>query len=160
PMSDRDIFVAALHISDLAERTAFLDRACADSELRQRVERLLWQQEQLGSFLERPAAAPEATATFTATADTVAEGPGTVIGPDKLSERIGEGGMGTVWLAQQAEPVRRLVALKVIKAGMGSRQVVARFEAERQALALMDHPNVARVLDGGSSAAGRPFFVM
>src|SRR5207302_5295036 len=89
-----------------------------------------------------------------------AEGPGTRIGPYKLLQRIGEGGMGIVWMAEQQEPVRRQVALKVIKAGMDSAQVVARFEAERQALALMDHPNVARVLDAGATAAGRPYFVM
>jgi tetratricopeptide (TPR) repeat protein len=83
-----------------------------------------------------------------------------VIGPYKLLEQIGEGGMGTVWMAQQTEPVKRVVALKLIKAGMDSRQVIARFEAERQALALMDHPNIARVLDGGTTSAGRPYFVM
>ena len=86
--------------------------------------------------------------------------PGTVIGPYKLIEQIGEGGMGSVWMAQQTEPVKRLVAVKLIKAGMDSRQVIARFEAERQALALMDHPNIARVLDAGTTSAGRPYFVM
>ena len=85
---------------------------------------------------------------------------GTVIGPYKLIEQIGEGGMGSVWMAQQTEPVKRLVAVKLIKAGMDSRQVIARFEAERQALALMDHPNIARVLDGGTTSGGRPYFVM
>src|SRR5262249_7981389 len=90
----------------------------------------------------------------------VREGPGTLIGPYKLLEQIGEGGMGLVFVAEQQQPVRRRVALKVIKPGMDSRQVVARFEAERQALALMDHPNIARVLDGGETAAGRPYFVM
>jgi eukaryotic-like serine/threonine-protein kinase len=88
------------------------------------------------------------------------EGPGTVIGPYKLLERIAEGGMGAVWMAQQTEPVKRLVAVKLIKAGMDSRQVIARFEAERQALALMDHPNIARALDAGTTGAGRPYFVM
>ena len=88
------------------------------------------------------------------------ESPGTVIGPYKLIEPIGEGGMGSVWMAQQTEPVKRLVAVKLIKAGMDSRQVIARFEAERQALALMDHPNIARVLDGGTTGGGRPYFVM
>ena len=83
-----------------------------------------------------------------------------MIGPYKLIEQIGEGGMGSVWMAQQTEPVKRLVAVKLIKAGMDSRQIIARFEAERQALALMDHPNIARVLDGGTSSAGRPYFVM
>src|SRR6185295_5595677 len=87
-------------------------------------------------------------------------GTGTVIGHYKLLEGIGEGGMGTVWMAQQTAPVRRLVAVKLIKAGMDSRQVIARFEAERQALALMDHPHIARVFDGGATPAGRPYFVM
>src|SRR5580765_5865208 len=82
------------------------------------------------------------------------------IGPNKLLEQIGEGGMGTVWTAQQTEPVKRVVALKLIKAGMDSKQVIARFEAERQALALMDHPNIARVLDAGTTSGGRPYFVM
>src|SRR5206468_3881787 len=86
--------------------------------------------------------------------------PGNVIGPYKLIEIIGEGGMGTVWLAQQSEPVKRLVAVKLIKPGMDSRQVLVRFEAERQALALMDHPHIARVLDAGATEAGRPYFVM
>src|SRR5262249_36788880 len=90
----------------------------------------------------------------------IAESPGTVIGPYKLIEQIGEGGMGSVWMAQQTEPVKRLVAGKLIKAGIDSKQVLARFEAERQALALMDHPNIARVLDGGTTGAGRPYFVM
>jgi serine/threonine protein kinase len=90
----------------------------------------------------------------------VSESPGTLIGPYKLLQEIGEGGMGAVWMAQQTEPVKRVVALKLIKAGMDSRQVIARFEAERQALALMDHPNIAKVLDAGTTAAGRPYFVM
>src|SRR5262249_52837034 len=89
-----------------------------------------------------------------------AEGPGVRIGPYKLLQQIGEGGMGVVWMAEQQEPVRRLVALKVIKAGLDSAQVVARFEAERQALALMDHPHIAKVFDGGTTASGRPYFVM
>src|SRR5205807_4558959 len=90
----------------------------------------------------------------------IVEAPGTVIGPYKLIEQIGEGGMGTVWMAQQTEPVKRLVAVKLIKAGMDSKQIMARFEAERQALALMDHPNIARVLEAGMTSAGRPYFVM
>src|SRR5206468_7695606 len=88
------------------------------------------------------------------------EGPGTVIGPYKLLQQIGEGGMGTVYLAEQTRPVQRKVALKVIKPGMDSKQVIARFEAERQALALMDHVNIARVFDAGATEAGRPYFVM
>src|SRR5207302_148207 len=85
---------------------------------------------------------------------------GTVIGPYKLLQQIGEGGMGTVFMAEQTQPVQRKVALKLIKPGMDSRQVIARFEAERQALAMMDHPNIARVLDAGTTATGRPYFVM
>ncbi len=88
------------------------------------------------------------------------EGPGTLIGPYKLLEQIGEGGMGTVWMAEQTEPIQRRVAVKVVKEGMDSRQVLARFEAERQALALMDHPNIAKVLDAGRTPSGRPYFVM
>jgi serine/threonine-protein kinase len=90
----------------------------------------------------------------------LANGPGTVIGPYKLLEQIGEGGFGNVFMALQQQPLRRKVALKVIKPGMDSKQVIARFEAERQALAMMDHPNIARVLDAGTTDAGRPYFVM
>src|SRR5205807_4080577 len=89
-----------------------------------------------------------------------AEGPGTLIGPYRLLQQLGEGGMGTVFMAEQARPVRRRVALKVINPGMDSRQVIARFEAERQTLALMDHVNIARVIDAGATESGRPYFVM
>src|SRR5262249_12816068 len=113
---------------------------------------------------QQPAGEPRATSDVShpgpSDGSEPAEGPGTVIGPYKLIEPIGEGGMGIVWMAQQQEPVKRLVALKLIKAGMDSRQVIARFEAERQALALMEHANIARVLDAGTSSAGRPYFVM
>src|SRR5262249_35236013 len=91
---------------------------------------------------------------------TATEAPGAIIGPYKLIEEIGEGGMGSVWMAQQTQPVKRAVAVKLIKSGMDSKQVLARFEAERQALALMDHPNIARVLDAGATTNGRPYFVM
>src|SRR5437899_4076736 len=111
---------------------------------------------QLGSFLESPAAGEPVTVSLS----NSPESPGTVIGPYKLLQQIGEGGMGTVFMAQQTEPVQRMVALKIIKHGMDSRQVIARFEAERQALALMDHPNIAKVLDAGTTAGGRPYFVM
>src|SRR5438128_6584897 len=90
----------------------------------------------------------------------ITEGPGTVTGRYKLLQKIGEGGCGVVYMAEQSEPVRRRVALKVIKLGMDTKQVIARFEAERQALALMDHPNIAKVLDAGATEAGRPYFVM
>ena len=138
------------------QRAAYLDEACAgDAELRRRVERMLDVQPRIGGFLQEPAGA-----IATVDEPPVGERPGAAIGPYKLVEPIGEGGMGAVWMAQQTEPVKRLVALKLIKPGMDSKQVVARFEAERQALALMEHPNIARVLDGGTTPAGRPYFVM
>src|SRR5262249_45568857 len=150
-MIEEELFHRALEKPTLAGQLAFLDEVCADQpELRQRVERLLRSHRHEDSFLQ-----PEVTSD-----EPVAERPGTRIGPYKLLEPIGEGGMGTVWMAQQTEPVKRQVALKVIKAGMDSKQVIARFEAERQALALMDHPNIARVLDAGATGAGRPYFVM
>jgi WD40 repeat protein/serine/threonine protein kinase len=157
-MNERAIFVAALNQSDPTDRAAFLAGACGDDvALRQRVEILLREHEHLGSFLESPAPAPAQLVTVD---DPIAERPGTVIGPYKLLEQIGEGGFGVVFMAEQTQPVRRKVALKVLKPGMDTRQVVARFEAERQALALMDHPNIAHVFDGGETASGRPYFVM
>jgi serine/threonine protein kinase/WD40 repeat protein len=151
------IFFAALEKGSPQERAAYLDEACAgDPDLRQRVEKMISAQAQAGSFLEQPAHSPAVTVEE----QPIGEGPGTVIGPYKLLEQVGEGGMGTVWMAQQTEPVKRLVAVKLIKAGMDSRQVIARFEAERQALALMDHPNIAKVLDAGTTGGGRPYFVM
>jgi tetratricopeptide (TPR) repeat protein len=151
------VFDKALELDSPAERARYLAEACGgDTGLRAEVESLLQALGQAGSFLEAPALAPNQTVDQ----PTTEEGPGTIIGPYKLLDPIGEGGMGTVWLAQQTEPVKRLVALKLIKAGMDSRQVIARFEAERQALALMDHPNIARVLDGGTTNNGRPYFVM
>jgi serine/threonine protein kinase/WD40 repeat protein len=139
-----------------AERPAFLAAACAgDEPLRRRVEALLHAHDNPGSFLAELAPMPAATP-----GEPFPERAGTVIGPYKLMEQIGEGGMGLVFVAEQQQPVRRKVALKVIKPGMDTRQVVARFEAERQALALMDHPNIAKVHDGGETASGRPYFVM
>src|SRR5262249_7993362 len=123
-------------------------------EVQARVEALLRAHHEVGKFLGGPPA-PSPTVD-----EPMTERLGTVIGPYKLLEPIGEGGMGTVWMAQQTEPVKRVVALKLIKAGMDSRQVIPPFEAERQALALMDHPNIAKVLDGGTTSAGRPYFVM
>jgi WD40 repeat protein/serine/threonine protein kinase len=156
-MTERDIFIGALQNEDPGRRRAYLDRACGDdSALRQRVEVLLHVAEQAGSFLEPPAPALVATVDE----QPLREGPGTVIGPYRLMEQIGEGGMGLVFVAEQQHPVRRKVALKVIKPGMDTRQVIARFEAERQALALMDHPNIAHVFDGGATPSGRPYFVM
>src|SRR5262249_20878488 len=155
-MSEREIFDAALVLADPAERSAYLDEACAgDPARKEHLLGLLEMHGQLGSFLESPA--PRLAATV---AEPVRERPGTVIGPYKLLEQIGEGGFGIVFMAEQHEPIRRKVALKVLKPGMDTRQVIARFEAERQALALMDHPNIAKVLDGGATPSGRPYFVM
>jgi WD40 repeat protein/serine/threonine protein kinase len=156
-MSERDIFDAALAIDDPAQRVAYLDRVCTGNpELRKHLDGLLSIQGEVGSFLESPACNPQATVDEV----QISEGAGTLIGPYKLLEQIGEGGFGVVFMAEQTRPVRRKVALKVLKPGMDTRQVVARFEAERQALALMDHPNIARVLDGGATPSGRPYFVM
>src|SRR5262245_21517983 len=152
----QEIFLTAVERHPPQDRDAYLDQACADDdELRRQVNLLLKAHLEAGSVLG--AAAHERDQTG---ADQTAEVPGTMIGPYKLIEPIGEGGMGTVWMAQQTEPVSRLVAVKLIKAGMDSKQVIARFEAERQALALMDHPNIAKVLDGGTTSTGRPYFVM
>src|SRR5262249_31839810 len=138
-MTLEDIFLAAVEKAP-ADRAAYLDFACgADAELRAQVEALLRSHEEAGSLLEQPLFRPSPTVDYS----HAAEQPGTVIDPYKLIQQIGEGGMGTVWMAQQTEPVKRLVAVKLIKAGMDSGQVIARFEAERQALALMDHPNIA-----------------
>ncbi len=155
------IFFAALQKSSPSERAAYLDEACAgDRDLRGRVEKMLTAQAQAGSFLEVPAGELDKTI-----ASPPMELPGTRIGPYKLLEKIGEGGMGVVYLAEQKEPVARRVALKIIKPGMDTQQVIARFEAERQALAMMDHPNIAKVFDVGttgpaSGCPGRPYFVM
>jgi serine/threonine protein kinase/Flp pilus assembly protein TadD len=156
------IFLEAVEKHDPDQWAAFLDRACAgEPELRCRVEVLLEAHREAGTG-QHWAVAEDATLSRAATIEEqpVRERPGTVIGPYKLLEPIGEGGMGSVWMAEQQEPLRRRVALKVIKAGMDSAQVVARFETERQALALMDHPHIAKVLDGGTTGAGRPYFVM
>ncbi len=157
----RQIVLDAVHITSSAERSAFLLRECGDDEgLRRQVEQLLRAHGIDDGFLETPAAAmAETISSPAAIAATANESAGDLIGDFKLIERIGEGGMGSVWMAEQQRPVRRMVALKLIKAGMDTRAVLARFEAERQALALMDHPNIAKVLDAGQSA-GRPYFVM
>jgi WD40 repeat protein/serine/threonine protein kinase len=195
------IFCSAIEIASKEERTAYLARVCGDdADLRQHVDKLVAAHFRAGNFLEKPATGLPSPSGGEGSAaklpsppwgrgvggegvvPTVDEPPinevaGTRIGPYKLLEQIGEGGMGTVWMADQQEPVRRIVALKVIKAGMDSAQVIARFEAERQALALMDHPNIAKVLDAGTVGhvsnvpggkghvenvphGGRPYFVM
>ena len=146
-----------MDITDPVERAAYLDRACGqDESLRLHLEGLLAEQEQLGSFLAQPLASPAIAVGHA----MLSEGVGTKIGPYKLLQKIGEGGMGVVYMAEQESPVRRKVALKIIKPGLDSAQVVARFEAERQALALMDHTNIARVFDAGTTDSGRPYFVM
>ncbi len=168
------IFDQAVEIVSPERRRAFLDQACVGNpELQKKVEGLLSAFDQAGSFLEEQrgptashASEPGVTTGFleivasTPTLAPLSEGPGSVIGPYKLLQKIGEGGMGVVYMAEQETPVRRRVALKIIKPGMDSNQVVARFEAERQALALMDHHNIARVFDAGATSSGRPYFVM
>jgi serine/threonine protein kinase len=159
------IFFAALQKPTPAERAAYLDEACGgDAELRRRVEWLLAAHPRAASFLEELAAEAFPTrgdpAAAPPTGPQSAEHTGDWVGPYKLLQWLGEGGMGAVYLAEQTEPVRRKVAVKVIKPGMDSALVLARFEAERQALALMDHPNIAKVLDAGTTDTGRPYFVM
>jgi serine/threonine protein kinase len=186
-MTEESLFAAALEKRDPAERAAFLDQACGDDhELRRRVEALLQSQAQLSGFLDKPAVEGDLTSDVAPgrwinpdDPSPLLEGPGSRIGPYKLLQQIGEGDMGVVYMAEQEQPVRRKVALKIIKPGMDSRQVIARFEAERQALAMMDHQNIARVLDAGTTGSepralasgspppvanapgsGRPYFVM
>ncbi|MEM7230052.1 MAG: serine/threonine-protein kinase, partial [Planctomycetota bacterium] len=149
-----DILGEALELPE-DRRSAFVQSACgADDSLRAEVESLLRAYAEAGEFLDLPD--NDETSAHAAVGEQV----GTVIGHYKLLQKIGEGGFGTVYMAEQFEPVRRRVALKIVKPGMDTRQVLARFEAERQALAMMDHPNIARVLDGGATENGRPFFVM
>jgi WD40 repeat protein/serine/threonine protein kinase len=162
-MTERDIFIAALQEEDPARRQAYLDQACAEQpDMRQQVEGLLRLHEGVGGFLQTALAESAVIGPRPDAVEKPAarEGPGTVIGPYKLLEQLGEGGFGVVFMAEQTQPVRRKVALKILKPGMDSRQVVARFEAERQALALMDHPHIAKVHDAGTTETGRPYFVM
>ena len=157
PKDAKGIFLAALDIQDPAERAAFLEQSCGgDAALRQRVEDLLRAYGEPDGPLDKLAAALAPTQL----GEPIREQVGTTIGPYKLMEQIGEGGFGLVFVAEQQQPIRRKVALKIIKPGMDTRDVIARFEAERQALALMDHPNIARVLDAGTTDSGRPYFVM
>jgi serine/threonine protein kinase len=152
----KSIFLEAIEEHTPEQWRAFLERACAgDVPLRAAVEKLLRSQAAMGTFHEAPGV------VLTATVDgPITERPGTIIGPYKVLEQIGEGGFGIVFMTEQREPIRRKVALKVLKPGMDTPEVIARFDAERQALALMDHPNIARVLDAGTTDAGRPYFVM
>ena len=164
-MTEDSIFASALSKATPEERAAFLDQACTgDTALRERVEQRLAAHAQsvqgptldVGSEVD----ATLDSMTESSSAEVLKEGPGSLIGPYKLAQPIGAGGMGMVYLAEQQHPVRREVALKIIKQGMDTEQVIARFEAERQALALMDHPNIAKVLDAGTTDSGRPYFVM
>ena len=165
---ERAIFCQVLEIADPEQRRQFLDRACVlDMELRKRVESLLALSPNAGDFFNQCAPALEAEPADAAQVLSAAEAalepeiPETRrIGPYKLLQKLGEGGYGVVYMAEQDQPIRRRVALKIIKLGMDTKNVIARFEAERQALALMDHPNIARVLDGGATETGRPYFVM
>ena len=153
----KTIFNEAAEIESPQDRKAYLEKACGgDAELRAAVEELLRLHESNRRFMAVPVLGPRDTVHLI----PPTEKPGDVIGCYKLLEKIGEGGFGVVYMAQQQAPVRRRVALKVIKLGMDTKAVVARFEAERQALAMMDHPNIARVLDAGASGTGRPYFVM
>jgi WD40 repeat protein/serine/threonine protein kinase len=170
-VNESDVFTVALKLATPAERAAYLDKACAGNpQLRADVEALLRAHVSDPGFLEQPAGSLRETAELpldhaerggTPPDPGGTEQAGVVLaGRYKLLEAIGEGGMGTVWMAQQTEPVTRLVAVKLIKAGLGSKAVLARFGAERQALALMDHPNIAKVFDAGATDSGRPYFVM
>src|SRR5262245_280025 len=153
-VTERSIFLEAIERPTAADGEAFVEQACrGDVQLQAQVQALLLAHAQSGDLLD----APEAN---TPTIDQPAERVGGTVGRYKLLEQVGEGGMGVVFVAEQTEPVRRRVALKIIKPGMDSKQVIARFEAERQALAMMDHPSIARVLDAGTTDMGRPYFVM
>jgi serine/threonine protein kinase/tetratricopeptide (TPR) repeat protein len=157
----REIFLHAVGKLPAEQWDDYVAEACAgDHDLAQQVESLLQVHREAGSFLDAPAPGLEDSATSTAHYSHFSEGPGAVIGPYKLLQQIGEGGMGAVFMAEQSAPLQRTVALKIIKPGMDSRQVIARFEAERQAVAMMDHPNIAKVLDAGTTDSGRPYFVM
>jgi serine/threonine protein kinase/tetratricopeptide (TPR) repeat protein len=156
-LSLESIFFTALEMGGVEDRDAFLNEACGgDKRLRRQVERMLAAQPRAGGFLESPAVKIDRCVEL----PPHAEAPGTIIGRYKLVEEIAEGGMGIVYLAEQQQPVRRKVALKIVKPGMDTREVIRRFEAERQALAMMDHPNIAKVFDAGETESGRSYFVM
>src|SRR6266545_751585 len=149
PRSEKEIFFEALEKPTPQERAAFLDGACGTNPVqRARVEALLADHFQQDSFMKEPAVDASVP---TLPAPPPSESPAQMLGRYKLLEKIGEGGFGEVWMAEQREPVKRRVALKIIKLGMDSRQIVARFEAERQALAMMDHPNIAKIFDAGTT---------
>src|SRR6266705_3242233 len=153
---DIEVFTEAIQLP-IEQRVAFLERVCAgDQELRHKIEAWLKSNDRAGAFLEQP---PEVVGEGRAKA-AGGEKPGDRVDRYKLLEQIGEGGCGVVYVAEQEEPVHRRVALKLIKPGMDTKSVIARFEAERQALAMMDHPNIAHVFDAGATESGRPYFVM
>ena len=164
--NEETIFAEASAIESAAARAAYLEQACgADAALRREVNGLLAAHERAAGFMQSPAPIPDVPACADSSGSSPTKGAefetvGATVGQYKLLERLGEGGMGVVYMADQLRPVRRRVALKIIKPGMDSRQVIARFEAERQALAMMDHPSIARVLDACTTDAGRPYFVM
>jgi hypothetical protein len=164
--TEETIFADAAGIEGAEARAVYLEQACGgDAVLRQQIEGLLAAHDRAADFMVAPVPIPGITASVDLSGSSPAtdvdlEPLGATIGRYKLLERIGQGGMGAVYMADQVHPVRRRVALKIIKPGMDSRQVIARFEAERQALAMMDHPSIARVLDAGTTDAGRPYFAM
>ena len=161
--SDREaqIFGDALALP-AEERQRFIEEACrGDDELRKRIEGLVLAYESAGGFMSaQPGAESPDPIRDGPSPPRVADAEGNFIGRYKLLQKLGEGGCGVVWMAEQAEPVRRRVAIKIIKLGMDTKEVIARFDAERQALAMMDHPNIAKILDAGATEGGRPFFVM
>ncbi|MGA2557382.1 MAG: protein kinase, partial [Verrucomicrobiota bacterium] len=164
PSREDALFALALE-KPADKRPAFLDAVCeGDPALRQRLEALLAAHDARDPFLEpeapKPKSQPVKTIEAGVTENPADDAVGRMVGHYKLLEKLGEGGCGAVYVAEQTAPVRRRVALKVIKLGMDTKAVIARFEAERQALAMMDHPNIARVFDGGATDTGRPYFVM
>src|SRR6266496_4247741 len=157
-MTEREIFFEALEMATSEARAAYLQGACGrDVTLRRKVDELLKEHFSNDSLLAGPAMEGEGA---TIVVSSIQEAPAQMIGRYKLLEKIGEGGFGEVWMAEQREPVKRRVALKIIKLGMDSRQIVARFEAERQALAMMDHANIAKIFDADVTDTGRPYLVM
>jgi non-specific serine/threonine protein kinase/serine/threonine-protein kinase len=162
------IFTAAAEEDDPLQRAHLLRELCGDdSELKREIEELLARELELGSFLEslpaelqRMPSETNQTANLDGDFAEKSNNTGRFIGPYKLIQAIGEGGMGEVWVAEQSEPVKRQVALKLMKGGSGSKEILARFDVERQALALMNHPNIARILDAGTTDEGQPYFVM
>ncbi|MFO0811446.1 MAG: protein kinase, partial [Gemmataceae bacterium] len=166
-MTEQSVFLAALEITDPAARSAYLDATCAAApDLRRRVEVLLAAHADPSTFMAQPAADRDPPVPTTGYSDPDLDSPLTwdraslLAGRYQLLAPIGEGGMGTVYRAEQVQPVKRPVAVKLIKRGMDSRAVLSRFEAERQGLALMDHPHISKVLDAGATPDGRPFFAM